>query len=172
MPAGQRAPLWPRVTSLVGGGTQLTGRGLAAAGRMLNPMPLLRALQDALGGLAPTSTRVYQCARAADREDDPAAWCLVFQQQACRRLAADAREPLPRMADRITALRPGADRVRVHALMQELDRALYNRGDIDFQRWKRDFRGALRPGTGAIGSVVAARVIRARLPALNPRPAG
>jgi hypothetical protein len=59
----------------------------------------------------------------------------------------------------------------VQALMQRLDRALYNRGDLDFPRWKREFRSALRPGTGVVGSVVAARVRRARLPELNPRPA-
>lgn len=168
---GERGALWPRVRGLLGSGARLTGRGLVAAGRVLNPMPLVRGLRDALAALTPRSTRVYQCARAADSAEDPAAWCLIFQQQACRRLAADTREPLPRMADRITALRPGADRERVQALMQRLDRALYNRGDIDFPRWKREFRSALRPGTGALGSVVASRVRRARLPELNPRPA-
>jgi hypothetical protein len=115
--------------------------------------------------------RVYQCARAADSAEDPAAWCLAFQQQACRRLAAGAREPLPRMADRITALRPGADHARVQALMQQLDYALYNQGNINFPHWKQQFRRALRPGLGALGSVFAGRVRRGRLPSLNPRPA-
>jgi hypothetical protein len=171
VPAGERGTLWPRLRGLLAGGARLTGRGLAAAGRVLNPAPLLRRLRDALAMLAPRSTRVYQCARAADSAEDPAAWCLIFQQQACRRLAADPREPLPRMADRITELRPGADREQVQALMQRLDRALYNRAEIDFPRWKRELRRALRPGTGALGSVAGARVRRARLPALNPRPA-
>jgi hypothetical protein len=160
------------VKRLAGGGARIAGRGLAAAGRVLSPVPLLRALKDALASLAPRSTRVYQCAQAADREDDPAAWYLAFQQHARRRLAADPREPLPRMAERITALRPGADRERVQVLMQTLDHALYNRGDIDFPRWKRELRRALRPGTGAIGSVVAYHVRRARLPELNPRVEG
>jgi hypothetical protein len=168
---GRRAPLW----QLVQDGVALTGRGaakgLALLARALNPAPLLRALRAALARLAPPSTRVYQCARAAAVEDNPAEWCLAFQRQACRRLAATAREPLPRMADRITALRPGADRARVQGLMQELDQALYNRADIDFARWKRDFRRALRPGAGALGSFVSGRVQRAKLPELNPRPA-
>ncbi|MCG6942998.1 MAG: BatD family protein [Thiohalocapsa sp.] len=172
VPAGERAPLWPRVRHVAGVGARLAGRGLVVVGRALNPMPLLRGLGDALGSLAPRSTRVYQCAKAADSENEPAAWCLAFQRNACRRLNADAREPLPRMADRITALRPGANREQVQALMQALDRALYNRSDIDFPRWKRDFRRALRPGTGAIGSLISDRVRRARLPELNPRPAG
>ncbi len=169
---GERAPLWPRVKDAAGGGARLAAGGLAAVGRLLSPMPLLRRLWEATGSLAPPSTRVYQCAKAADSADDPAAWCLAFQRHACRRLSADAREPLPRMADRITAMRPGADRERVQALMQTLDRALYNRGEIDFTRWKRDFRRALRPGYGAIGSLVFGRIRRARLPALNPRVEG
>ena len=169
VPAGEHPLLLPHVKGLLGGSARLAGQGLVMVGRALNPMPLLRRLGDAAATLAPRSTRVYQCAKAADSADNPVAWCLAFQQQACRRLSADAREPLPRMADRITALRPGADRERVQALMQTLDRALYNRGDIDFPRWKRELRRALRPGTGAIGSFVAGRIRRARLPELNPR---
>jgi hypothetical protein len=169
---GSRAPFW----QLIRDGTALAGhagaKGLVVIARALNPAPLLRASRDMLARLAPSSTRVYQCARTAATAEDPAAWCLAFQRQATRRLAATAREPLPRMADRITALRPGADRARVQHLMRELDQALYNRSDIDFARWKRDFRRALRPGTGAFASLLTQRVQRARLPALNPRPAG
>ncbi len=172
VPAGKGGPIWPRVKRVAGGGVRRLGSALAAAGRVLSPSPALRRLRETLARLVPSSTRVYRCAKAADGAEHPAAWCLVFQQQACRRLAADAREPLPRMADRITALRPGADRARVQALMQQLDRALYNQDSLDFPRWKRDFRRALRPGVGAFGSLTTGRVRRARLPALNPRPAG
>ncbi|WP_295541517.1 hypothetical protein [uncultured Thiohalocapsa sp.] len=170
LPAGEGGPLWPGVKRLAAAGSRLTGRGLGAAGRALSPMPLLRRLRHAAAALVPMSTRVYQCARAAEGAEDPAAWCETFQQQACRRLAAEAHEPLPRMADRITALRPGADRARVQALMQALDRALYHQGQIDFPRWKRELRRALRPGVGALANPSPARLRRARLPALNPRP--
>jgi hypothetical protein len=171
VPTGERGPIRRRVKRVAAGAARLTGRGLAAAARALNPAPLLRRLRGAAAGLAPASIRVYQCARAADSAEDPAAWCFAFQQQACRRLAAGAREPLPRMADRITALRPGADRARVQVLMQQLDYALYNQGDINFPHWKQQFRRALRPGVGALGSVLSGRVRRGRLPSLNPRPA-
>jgi hypothetical protein len=171
VPTGERGPVWRRIRHVAAGAARLTGRSLAAAARALNPAPLLRRLRGAAGGLTPASMRVYQCARAADSAEDPAAWCLAFQQQACRRLAAGAREPLPRMADRITALRPGADHARVQALMQQLDYALYNQGNINFPHWKQQFRRALRPGLGALGSVFAGRVRRGRLPSLNPRPA-
>lgn len=173
VPPGQRGALWPQVKRLSAGGLRHAGRGLTAVGRVLHPGPMLRRLGAAAGRLAPLSTRVYQCARAAEDAPDPAAWCQAFQQQACRRLAVHAREPLPRMADRITALRPGADRARVQALLQQLDRALYNQGDMaDFPRWKRELRRALRPGTGALRSLLPGHVRRARLPVLNPRPAG
>jgi hypothetical protein len=147
-----------------------TGRALAASARLFDPTPLLRRARLALAKLTPRSTRVYQCAKAADSAPTPAAWCLAFQQQACRNLQAQVREPLPRMADRVVNLRPGADRAHVLRLMQQLDAALYNRQDIDFTRWKRDFRRALRPGTGTLRSLVAARVRRGHLPALNPEP--
>jgi hypothetical protein len=147
-----------------------TGRALAASARLLDPTPLLRRASALLARLKPRSARVYQCARVADSAVDPAAWCLAFQQQACRNLQAQAREPLPRMADRIVDLRPGADREHVLKLMQQLDSALYNRQDIDFVRWKREFRQALRPVTGTLRSLVAARFRQAHLPALNPQP--
>lgn len=147
-----------------------TARALGATARLLDPTPLLRRTSRWLASLKPHSARVYQCARAADSAPDPAAWCLAFQQQAYRSLQARAREPLPRMADRIVDLRPGADREHVIRLMQQLDSALYNRQDIDFARWKRDLRHALRPATGTLRSLVAARVRRAHLPALNPEP--
>ena len=172
--ASGSAAMLPRLRSRLAraaaGAGVSTGRALTAAARLLNPTPLLRRTGALLAGLKPRSARVYQCARAADSAVDPAAWCLAFQQQACRNLQAQAREPLPRMADRIVDLRPGADREHVLRLMQQLDSALYNRQDIDFVRWKRDFRQALRPATGTLRSLVAARVRQAHLPALNPQP--
>lgn len=168
---GERRPL----LALLRDALRAAGKGLVSGlgwlGRTLNPMPALRWLGRKLNGLAPASTRVYQCAAAAESAADPADWCLAFQQHACRRLSTSAREPLPRMADRITALRPGADGEAVQRLMRELDRALYNGDDIDFPRWKRDFRRALRPGLGVARSLLAGRVRRARLPELNPRAA-
>ena len=152
-----------------GAGASSAG-ALAASARLLNPTPLLRRAGGWLAGLKPRSARVYHCARAADSAVDPAAWCLAFQQHACRNLQAQAREPLPRMADRIVDLRPGADREHILRLMQQLDAALYNRQDIDFVRWKRDFRQALRPVTGTLRSLAAARIRRGYLPALNPQP--
>jgi hypothetical protein len=169
VPPEERTPLLRTFKELAVASGRATVAGLRWLAAVLNPAPALRWLRARFAALAPASTRVWRCAAAADAADDPAAWCLTFQQHACRRLSATAREPLPRMADRINSLRPGADRERVQRLMLELDRALYNRDEIDFPRWKREFRRALRPGFGVLRSLVAGRVRRARLPALNPR---
>lgn len=163
-------PWLSRLRSALTGITSNSLRAIRTWVHRSRPTPLLRRAQRVLAQLRPKSARVYQCAMAANNADDPAAWCLAFQQQACRNLQASAREPLPRMADRIVDLRPGADRQRVLQLMQQLDSALYNRQEIDFTRWKRDFRHALRPGTGVLRGLVAGQVRHACLPALNPQP--
>jgi hypothetical protein len=171
-PSAGRSAASPRILGhAVSGGLSALRHAVNSGLRRLDPTPLVKWLRNSLAQLTPMSTRVYRCVKAADAEDDPAAWCLAFQNQACRNLRARAREPLPRMADRIVSLRPGVDRPRVLRLMQQLDTALYNRQELDFRRWKQDFRRALRPGTGAIASVFAGRVRRGRLPELNPRPA-
>ena len=171
---GAVRPLGPHLRALVARGARTaaaaTGRGLVAAARRLDPKPLLPAASALLTRLTPKSVRVYQCAAAAQTARTPAAWAAAFQGQACRSLQTRAREPLPRVADRIIDLRPGADRERVRTLIQQLDTALYNGRPIDFEQWKRDFRRALRPGVGGIQSVLASRVRRGRLPELNPRP--
>ncbi len=164
-------PLPRRLGRLLAGTTTSTAAGLRATARRLNPAPLLRWTKARIDRAMPAGSRIYRCARYADQAETPAAWCMAFESQACRHLQAELREPLPRVADRIVRLRPGADQDQVIGLMQQLDRALYGRETLDFPRWKHDFRRALRPGTGWLRGLLASRVRRQRLPALNPRPA-
>jgi hypothetical protein len=171
-PSGERVPLRPRLQAALVQARDLAGEALATTARWLDPAPLLRGAGNLIARLTPKGTQVYRAARVADSADTPAAWCLAFQNYTSRNLQTQAREPLPRMADRIVNLRPGADRERVLKLMQQLDSALYNRHDIDFKRWKQEFRHALRPGIGGLRSLVAGHLRRGRLPELNPRPAG
>jgi hypothetical protein len=168
-PSAEGSSTGARLGGVASAGLSAARRAITTGVRWLDPSPLRQWLRRSFERLTPMSTRVCQCAKAADTADDPAAWCLAFQGQASRHLQARALEPLPRMADRIVRLRPGADRERVLRLMQQLDTALYNRQTIDFERWKQDFRRALRPGTGAITSIFASRVRHGRLPELNPR---
>ncbi|MFP4603410.1 MAG: hypothetical protein ACLFNA_10810 [Halochromatium sp.] len=164
------------------------GARCAQALRRLDPRPpgaaLWRHLRARLAALMPASMRVYRCALAAEPATSASEWALRFQSSACRSLSAPTREPLPRMADRLLRLRPGADGERLRALFQQLDQALYNGGELDLRRWKRELRRALRPGWGpglgsgwrtgweAVRGLLAKRLQRARLPALNPGSSG
>ncbi|MCF7990711.1 MAG: hypothetical protein K9M02_09735 [Thiohalocapsa sp.] len=160
----------PRVRTRLREAASAIAGSLAMAGSRLDPRPLLSRGLALYERLTPKSTRVYRCAVAAETAPDPATWATAFQTQACRQLRTPEREPLPKIADRLLQLRPGADGERIRTLMQELDNALYNGRDIDFKRWKKNFRRALRPGTGTLRSMAATRMRRGRLPALNPRP--
>lgn len=127
-----------------------------------------KRLRARLRDLLPASIRVYRCAIEAEQADSASEWALRFQNSACQSLRTPSREPLPRMADRILRLRPGADETGVRGLIQELDTALYYGAELDMRRWKRELRRALRPGWGALCGLVGNRFQRRRLPALNP----
>jgi len=148
------------------------GAGLRRGLQRLDPRPAAAALGLAVyqqrQRLVPASTRVYRCAIEAERANSASEWALIFQTSACQSLRTPGREPLPRMADRILRLRPGADGERVRGLIQALDNALYNGAELDMQRWKRELRRALRPGWGGLQGLLQGRLQRARLPALNP----
>lgn len=149
------------------------GRWVVAALRRLNPIPPVRWLagrtRARLTAWTPASMRVYRCAIDAERAQSASEWALIFQGSSCQSLRTPSREPLPRVADRILRLRPGADGAKLRTLIQQLDVALYNGGDIDMAQWKRDLRTALRPGWGAFSGLLRQHVRRAHLPALNPR---
>lgn len=148
------------------------GAGLRAGLRRLDPRAPATALwvglQTRLRDLTPASMRLYRCAIDAERATSASEWALRFQSSTCERLRAPSREPLPRVADRILRLRPGADEERIRHLIRELDSSLYNDAELDMQRWKRELRRALRPGWGALRGLTGGRLQRARLPALNP----
>lgn len=147
---------------------------LIGAARRLDPRPpasrLWQRLRSRARALVPASVRVYRCASEAGTAQSPSEWALRFQHSACQSLRTPSREPLPRVADRILRLRPGADGERVRQLIQELDKALYNGAELDMRAWKRELRRALRPGWGALPGLFGNRLARARLPALNPGP--
>ena len=118
----------------------------------------------------PTSSRFLSCVRAANRERDPVIWAERFQDLTCRHLQFDAQTPLPGITGKILALRPGADPEQLRRLMQQLDGALYGNQDIDFPRWKKQFRSQIGRGRGlASSSGRKLHLIRARLPELNPQ---
>jgi hypothetical protein len=143
--------------------------GAARIAQRLNPARALAGVRRGLTRALPAPTRLWLCVSAADRETDPAAWCRQFQEQTCSSLAFDPKDPLAGLSNQLARVRPGADRAQIERLTQQLDGALYGRQDIDFPRWKRDFRRSLRPRRGAIRGLVASLAPRrVYLPALNP----
>jgi hypothetical protein len=142
---------------------------LASAVGRLNPEPLVHRIGPALAKTLPPSSRFLGCVRAANRENDPAAWAERFQQMTCRRVQFDIQTPLPGISGQILNLRPNADRVQIERLMQQLDGALYGNQDIDFRRWKKQFSREVGRGRGLFGGRRRkARFRRPMLPELNP----
>ena len=169
------APKAPLGQRLNGSGARLVSRvgaGLRAGLRRLDPRTpaavLWLGLRARLRCLMPASMRLYRCAIDAERATSAREWALRFQSSTCESLRTPSREPLPRVADRILRLRPGADETRVRHLIHQLDTALYNGAELDMRRWKRELRRALRPGWGALRGLTGGRLRRARLPVLNP----
>lgn len=165
---GSRPRLRERIRmafTAVAGSISTSLRRLDLRSRLRN---LLRGTAARLQTWTPASMRVYRCALDAERAQSASEWALLFQTSACHSLRSPSREPLPRVADRILRLRPGADGERVRSLLQQLDIALYNGGELNIKQWKRELRRALRPGWGAFAGLLGNRIRRDRLPALNP----
>jgi len=148
------------------------GTAAAAAGvaRRLNPAPLFAGTRSRLTKALPPSSRFLMCVRAADQESDAAAWADRFQDMTCRHLHFEGKTPLPGITGRILSLRPGADPEQVQRLMEQLDAALYGKQDIDFRRWKKQFRQQVGRGRGLLKVGTRRKMFRRPLlPELNPQ---
>jgi hypothetical protein len=170
----QRASRGPRLSEKLAASLRGAAAGAAdrvgALGRRLNPAPLVAGLKPRLSRSLPPSTRFLMCVRSANREDDPAAWAERFQNMTCHHLQFESRTPLPGVTGRILSLRPGAEPEQLERLMQQLDAALYGNQDIDFARWKKQFRRQVGRVRGiARSSGRQLHLSRARLPELNPQ---
>ena len=175
--AAGKSPLVARLRAGIRAGAARASAGaeaaLAGVAKRLDPTPLVSGIQSRLTQALPPSTRFLMCVRAADGEPDPAAWAERFQDMTCRHLQFDGQTPLPGIAGRILSLRPNADPEQVQRLMQQLDAALYGKQDIDFPRWKQQFRRQVSRGRGLLGGGGARPMFRRPLlPALNPQVSG
>jgi len=172
--AGARNGASAALRTRLGTGLSRAAATLSAGGaelsRRMNPAPVLRRIKPRLRKSLPPSTRFLSCVRAANREENPAAWAERFQDLTCHHLQFDTQTPLPGIAGQILSLRPGADPEQLRSLMQQLDGALYGNQDIDFMRWKKQFRSQVGRRRGlATLSGKRLHLTRARLPELNPR---
>lgn len=165
-----KEPLTERLGSGVRKTAAAVSAGAAELAKRINPAPLLGRIKPHLSTSLPPSTRFLMCVRTANREGDPAAWAERFTDMTCHHLQFDSQTTLPGVTGRILAMRPGADREQLTRLMQQLDGALYGKQDIDFKRWKKQFRSQVGRGRGlASFSGRKLHMSRARLPELNPQ---
>jgi hypothetical protein len=168
----ERGPLGERLGAGLRTVAAKAGAGMTSAAARLNPAPALARIRPQLTRAMPPSSRFLMCVRAANREQDPAAWAARFQDMTCRHLQFDAQNPLPGLTGQILLLRPGADPEQLERLMQQLDGALYGKQDIDFARWKKQFSRQIGRGRGVVRGTRQPRFRRPLLPELNPQSAG
>jgi hypothetical protein len=162
------------LTSRFAGGLRSAGAkastSVVGAVGKLNPAPVLNSVGPALAKALPPSSRFLGCVRAANRENEPAAWAERFQETTCRRVHFDTQTSLPGISGQILKLRPNADRERIERLMRQLDGALYGNQDIDFRRWKKQFSREVGRSRGLFNRRARGpRFRRPMLPALNPQ---
>ncbi len=136
----------------------------------LSPVSYLNKLRMGLAAVLPARAKIWMCTRCAQREDDPDAWCQEFKSRVCQHLNITSQTPLPVIAEKLIEANPQVDPVRMRALIQSLDGAIYGSKPIDFQVWKKDFGNQLRP-RAHLRRYRRYRRMQSSLPELNPRSA-
>lgn len=138
-----------RISQRLGEGLRRSGhafnRHLVPVARYSSPRFALRAMRSSLAGVMPRSLRLWYCLRCIRNERDPAEWCQLFRFLACKHLEIERQTTLTDLADRITDAHPGARPAVVHALVRELDAAVYGGRSFDFANWKKRLSRQLRP---------------------------
>ena len=145
-------------------------RGAQKVHFKLSPLTYLNRLRMGLVAVLPARAKIWMCTRCVQREDDPDAWCQEFKSRICQHLNITSQTPLPVIAEKLIEANPQVDPVRMRALIQSLDGAIYGSKPIDFQVWKKDFGNQLRP-RAHLRRYRRYRQMQSSLPELNPRSA-
>jgi hypothetical protein len=163
------------------------GRLLPSIGKLMQPLqPVAARLGGQLGRLPqlvslagvqqrvrywlvmamPAPMKLWFCSRCIQQESNPTEWCKMFKFLACKHLQVPHQTPLQDIGDRIVDVHRGTRPERVHAMLEELDGAMYGDKPLDFEVWKKAFRRELRPRL--FGRRKRASLSDRGLPALNP----
>lgn len=138
--------------------------------QVISPLPYLNKLRMGLAAVMPIRAKIWLCTRCVQGEDDPDAWCQEFKSRICQHLNITSQTPLPVIAEKLIEANPQVDPVRMRALIQSLDGAIYGSKPIDFLVWKKDFGNQLRP-RAQLRRYRRYRQLQSTLPELNPRSA-
>ncbi len=163
------------------------GRLLPSIGKLMQPLqPVAARLGGQLGRLPrlvslagvqqrvrywlvmamPAPMKLWFCSRCIQQESNPTEWCRMFKFLACKHLQVPHQTPLQDIGDRIVDVHRGTRPERVHAMLEELDGAMYGDKPLDFEVWKKAFRSELRPRV--FGRRKRTSLSERGLPALNP----
>ncbi|MEJ1339252.1 MAG: BatD family protein [Candidatus Sedimenticola sp. (ex Thyasira tokunagai)] len=135
----------------------------------LAPIRRLQRLRQLFVGKLPRSFRLWFCIRLVNGETDPETWAYMLRFLTNKHLDIPTYLPLPELGSRLAAIHPHSREMIMEEMMQILDNALYNGGNIEFTSWKQRFRRELRPALlRRKRSSSAALKHQGKLPPLNP----
>jgi hypothetical protein len=147
------------------------GEKFRATRAVLNPVNRWQKLRRQAIGMLPLSIRFWFCVRFVEEENDPEVWGYTLRFLANKHLNLPARAPFSDIGNRILQFHPKADPIKVRKLVHDLDQSLYGHQELDFEKWKAEFKHEIRPRLRLYPSFAAKQPgRRQRLPELNPLP--
>jgi hypothetical protein len=137
---------------------------------ILNPKTHWQRWRRTLVGMLPLSVRFYYCVRFVDEETDPEVWGYTLRFLANKHLSLPPNVPFSVIGKHIIDFHPKAQEKKIHALIHELEQAIYGHSNLDFDRWKEAFKHEIRPSLRLWPSRSPKRKSghNAILPGLNP----
>jgi hypothetical protein len=112
---------------------------------VLNPATHWQRWRRRLVGMLPLSVRFYFCVRFVDEETDPEVWGYTLRFLANKHLSLPPNVPFSVIGKHIVDFHPKAQEAKIHALIHELEQAIYGHSELDFDRWKEAFKHEIRP---------------------------
>ncbi|MCU7934614.1 MAG: BatD family protein [Candidatus Thiodiazotropha sp. (ex Dulcina madagascariensis)] len=118
---------------------------LRATTAILNPVTRWQRWRRSLVGMLPLSVRFWFCVRFVDEETDPEVWGYTLRFLANKHLSLPPNVPFSVIGTHIVDFHPKAEAGKIHALIHELEQAIYGHSELDFDRWKAAFKHQIRP---------------------------
>jgi hypothetical protein len=137
---------------------------------LLNPVARWHRWRRKLVGALPLSVRFWFCVRFVDEESDPEIWGYTLRFLANKHMSLPLNAPFSVIGSHIIAFHPKAEAEKIHALIHELEQAIYGRKELDFEYWKEAFKHEIRPSLKLWPSKCSGKSISGKtfLPSLNP----
>jgi hypothetical protein len=146
------------------------GEKFRATKAVLNPVSRWQKLRRHVIGMLPLSLRFWYCVRFVEEENDPEVWGYTLRFLANKHLNMPARAPFAEIGNRILEFHPKADPLKIRQLVHDLDQSLYGDSQLNFTKWKQEFKYEIRPRLRLFGRSgrLRAQSRRQSLPELNP----